>query len=79
MIETGESLSNVARHGEFDGALVVDMVVVSLEADAAKYISVPVCYFYVLFFEVVDQVKAVLAVDVLHTEVIHYKAELDRF
>jgi len=64
-------LSDVARHGEFDDALTVDVVVVPLEADAAKYISVPVCYYFVLFFEVVDQVKAVLAADVLHTEVIH--------
>jgi len=79
MIEAGESLSNVARHGEFDGALAVDVVVVLLEVDATKYSSVPGCYCFVLFFEVVNQVKAVLAVDVLHTEVIHYKAELDRF
>jgi len=79
MIEAGESLSNVARYGEFDGALAVDVVVVPPEADAAKYMSVPVCYCFVLFFEVVNQVKAVLEVDVLHTEVMYYKVELDRF
>jgi len=79
MIEAGESLSNVARHGEVDGALDMDVVVVPLEVDAATYSSVPGCYCFVLFFEVVDQIKAVLAVNVLHTEVIHYKAELDRF
>ena len=64
-------MSDVARHGEFYNALAVDVVVVPLEADAAKYISVLVCYYFVLFFEVVDQVKVVLAVDVLHAEVIH--------